>query len=392
VRVLIVSWEFPPLVVGGLGRHVGQLARQLAELGHDVRVLTRGNKPEAELQRYNGVQVWRAAADGLAIDFGSESVLAWTQAFEHSLIRAGLRLLDGWRPDVIAAHDWLVAQTARTLHEVTGSPVVVTVHATEHGRQQGWLTEPVPRAIHSVERWLCHNAAAVIVCSQFMATEVRELFQLDAGDVWVIGNGVELADSRSEVETAAGRAVRTYSGKPLLVFAGRLVHEKGLQELIKALPLLRDELPGLRLVVAGTGQQLADQQDRAARYGVSDLIEWAGFLDGGALAGLFAAADLVVVPSLYEPFGMVALEAQLAGAPVAVSNTGGLAELVEPGRTGTRFAPQSPAAIAAAVRQVLADPAGARQMAARAQQRARDEYGWDTVARRTAEVYAAVQR
>jgi glycogen(starch) synthase len=148
----------------------------------------------------------------------------------------------------------------------------------------------------------------------------------------------------------------------------------------------------VRLVVAGAGQQLSDQQDRAARYGVSDLIDWVGFLDPAALAGLLATADLVVVPSLYEPFGMVALEAQVAGTPVAVSDTGGLAELVEPGLTGLRFAPQSPAAIAAAVRDVVADPEGARRRAARAQRRAREEFGWVAVARRTAEVYASVVR
>ena len=393
MRVLIVSWEFPPLVVGGLGRHVGQLAGQLAAAGHDVRVLTRGNRPEPEQDQLAGVTIWRAAADELAIDFGSESVLAWTQAFEHSLVRAGLRLLADWQPEVIHAHDWLVAQTAHTLRQLTGSPVVVTVHATEYGRQQGWLTDPVPRAIHSVERWLCRDAAAVIACSRFMAAQVAELFQLPVSRIRVIGNGVEAAsqaDSRAELETVTTSPGRTRDGQPLLVFAGRLVHEKGLQELIKALPLLRDELPGVRLVVAGAGQQLADQQDRAARYGVSDLITWAGFLEDAELTALFAAADLVVVPSLYEPFGLVALEAQLAGTPVAVSDTGGLAELVEPGHTGLRFAPENPAAIAAAVRQVVADPAAARRWAAAAQRRAREEFGWAAVARRTAEVYAGV--
>ena len=390
----MVSWEFPPLVVGGLGRHVGQLSRHLAAQGHDVRVLTRGGGRQPERQEVDGVTVCRAASDELAIDFGSESVLAWTQAFEHSLVRSGLRMVSDWQPEVVHAHDWLVAQTAHTLRQVTGSPVVATVHATEHGRQQGWLTEPVPRAIHSVERWLCREAAAVIACSRFMADEVGKLFQLDPGDIRVIGNGAEIppaTDSRCQVETEDDRTVRPYCGDPLLVFAGRLVHEKGLQELIKALPLLHPELPGVRLVVAGTGQQLADQQDRAARYGVSELIEWAGFLGTAELARLLAAADLVVVPSLYEPFGMVALEAQLAGTPVAVSDTGGLAELVEPGRTGVRFAPQSPAAIAAAVREVIADPAGARARAALAQRRAREEFGWASVARRTAEVYASVQ-
>lgn len=389
----MVSWEFPPLVVGGLGRHVGQLARQLAAAGHEVRVLTRGTAPEPEQHDVDGIAVWRAAADELAIDFGSESVLAWTQAFEHSLTRAGLRLVTGWQPEVIHAHDWLVAQTAHTLHQVTGSPVVVTMHATEYGRQQAWLGEPVPRAIHSVERWLCRDAAAVIACSRFMAAQVAELFGLAPSAVRVIGNGVELpqTDSRADLETSPRRHDLPYSGQPLLAFAGRLVHEKGLQELIKALPLLRDELPGLRLVVAGTGPQLADQQDRAARYGVAELISWAGFLDEADTARLLTAADLVVVPSLYEPFGLVALEAQLAGTPVAVSDAGGLAELVEPGHTGFRFAPQSPAAIAAVIQQVVTDPAGARQMAARARRRAREEFGWAAVAERTADVYASVQ-
>ncbi|MDQ1744467.1 MAG: glycogen synthase [Pseudonocardiales bacterium] len=393
MRVLIVSWEFPPLVVGGLGRHVGHLAQHLAAAGHEVRVLTRGQRAKPEQHEVDGVTVRRAAAGELAIDFSSESVLAWTQAFEHSLVRAGLQLVAGWRPEVIHAHDWLVAQTAHTLRQVTGSPVVVTVHATEHGRQQGWLTEPVPRAIHSAERWLCRDAAAVIACSGFMAAQVAELFQLPVSEIRVIGNGVDPlpeADSRTELETSSAEVDRKYRGRPLLAFAGRLVHEKGLQELIKALPLLRDELPGVRLVVAGTGQQLADQQDRAARYRVGDLIDWAGFLGPAELAGLLAAADLVVVPSLYEPFGLVALEAQLAGTPVAVSDTGGLAELVEPGRTGLRFAPQSPAAIADAVRQVVADPAAARRWAAAAQHRARQEFGWGAVAARTAEVYASV--
>lgn len=384
--MLLVSWEFPPLVVGGLGRHVGALASELAALGHDVRVLTRGSQAtatEETVERQGGgeLRVTRAAADGLDIDFTAESILAWTQAFEHSLTRAGLPLISDWQPDVIHAHDWLVAQTVRTLHQVSGAPLVATLHATEHGRQQGWLAEPVQRSIHSVERWLAQGAAAVIVCSKFMADEVAALFQLSPEQITVIGNGVDPAAWTVEHDTA------TTATWPLLVFAGRLVHEKGLQELIKALPLLLKDYPRLRLIVSGTGQLLADQQDRAVRYGVADLIDWQGFVSDADLARLFAAADVVVVPSLYEPFGLVALEAQLAGAPVAVSDTGGLAELVEPGVTGARFAPQSPAAIAEAVRGLLDDPTATTAMADRARHRARTEFGWDVIARRTVRLY-----
>jgi glycogen(starch) synthase len=376
----MVSWEFPPLVVGGLGRHVGALAPALAELGHDVRVLTRGGTGQPSIEQSGPVTVHRAAADGLDIALGSESVLAWSQAFEHSLTRAGLRLIADWQPDVIHAHDWLVTQTAHTLHQASGAPVVLTMHATEHGRQQGWLGEPVPRAIHSVERWACTEAVAVIACSHFMASQLTDLFAVSATALTVIPNGVTPLPGDPS-------AARPDESDPLLAFAGRLVHEKGLQELIKALPLLAPDFPGIRLTVAGTGDQLADQQDRAARYGVADRIDWAGFLNPQQTNRLFASADVVVVPSLYEPFGMVALEAQLAGTPVAVSDTGGLRELVEPGVTGLRFAPESPAAIAAAVRELLENPARTRQMAITAQQRARNDFSWQAVARQTAAVY-----
>jgi glycogen(starch) synthase len=388
--VLIVSWEFPPLVVGGLGRHVGDLAQALADRGDEVVVLTRGTGAEPSDEVVGGVRVIRSAADGIAVDFTTESVLAWSQVFEHSLVRAGLALVASWRPEVIHAHDWLVAQTARTLEQVTGAPVVVTIHATEYGRQQEWLPLALQRGIHSIERWLCRDAAAVIACSGFMADQVVELFDLDRSAVRVIGNGIDpsgwvpdpslVARYRDELASADG---------PLLAFAGRLVHEKGLQELIKALPLLRSDHPGVRLAVAGTGHDLEEQQDRARRYGVEDRIAWLGFVGEHDLAALFGAADVVVVPSLYEPFGLVALEAQAVGTPVAVSDTGGLRDLVTSGETGERFTTQSPAAIADAVQALLADPARAARMAGAAQKRAAEEFSWQHVAEAVCEVYCS---
>jgi len=379
-----VSWEFPPLVVGGLGRHVAALARELDALGHDVRVLTRGIASTQQTEQYGRVRVARAAVDPIAVDFGTESVLAWAQTFEHALTRAGLGLVADWQPHVIHAHDWLVAQTSQTLHQVTSAPVVGTIHATEHGRQQGWLTTPLQAAIHSVERWLCTQAAAVITCSEFMADEVASVFQLDRRRLHVIGNGID-----PQIWSAPQPA--DHVDGPLITFAGRLVHEKGLQELIKAIPLLRNEFSSIRLAVAGSGPLLEAQRDRAHRYGVEELMTWHGQLDDAALAVLFHRSDVVVVPSLYEPFGLVALEAQAAGTPVAVTDTGGLADLVEPGVTGERFVPESPAAIAAAVAQILSDKARASAMADVAQRLAVAKYSWNAVARAVTDVYSDVQ-
>jgi glycogen(starch) synthase len=360
-------------------------------LGNEVCVLTRGSQADPVEETLGSVRVVRAASDALAIDFTTESLLAWTQAFEHSLIRVGLSLLAGWQPDVIHAHDWLVAQTARTLNQVSAAPLVVTMHATEYGRQQQWLAEPLHRAIHSVERWLCRRADAVITCSSFMADEVATLYDIERDQLRIIANAIDLRAWSPAVDEIR-RAEHRYGGcTPLIAFAGRFVHEKGVQELVKALPLLRSEFPGLRLVLAGAGPQLADQLDRARRYGVDDIIYWPGFLDDVELAALFSSANVVVVPSLYEPFGLIALEAQAVGTPVVVADTGGLRDLVEPGVTGLRFAPEDPAAIADAVRLTLANPEKAAEMAIRAQRRAVLDFGWDSVARSVVAVYASVQ-
>ncbi|HTZ42954.1 MAG TPA: glycosyltransferase family 4 protein [Jatrophihabitans sp.] len=378
VRVLQVSWEYPPLLVGGLGRHVGMLAPQLAELGHDVRVLTLGTGPRPVTERAGPVLVRRTARlpDG--------PLLEQARAGARSLADAAGEVLAGWRPDVVHGHDWLAAAATELLARRTGAARVITLHATEVGRQQGWLTTGLQRRIHRVERRMCARSDAVLACSRYLAEHARRVFELPAVPR-VIGNGVAPGSAAGPVGAAGERHPAR------IAFAGRLVHEKGLQELIKALPLLAGRHPGIELVVAGAGPLAAAQHDRAHRYGVAGRIRWLGFVDGEPLHRVLAGAAVVVVPSLYEPFGLVALEAQLAGTPVAVSDTGGLRELVAPGRTGLRFAPESPAAIAAAVHRLLTEPGRAARMARHARRRAESEFGWPAVAARTAAAYAEVR-
>jgi len=378
----MLSWEYPPLIVGGLGRHVDALSRQLVAAGHEVCVVTRGGaEPPDEV--HEGVRVRRAAVDPIGIDFTAESLLAWTQAFEHGLIRAALPVVRRWRPDVIHAHDWLVTQSAVTLAQVTDRPIVATVHATEAGRHQGWLPAPLNRAVHSVERWLVHEAARVITCSRFMHDEVTQLFDVPAEHVDVVPNGLTAETWRAPARARLAARAQYAGDGPLLVIAGRLVHEKGVHVALAALPRLRRAFPGLRLVVAGDGPLADDLHTRAE--GLGDAVRWAGFLPDAELAALLGAADAVLVPSLYEPFGLIALEAAAAGAPVAVADTGGLRDF---GFAGARFAPDDPAALAGAVRSLLGDRDAARRAAARAQRRVRRDYAWTTVAARTAEVYA----
>jgi glycogen synthase len=384
----MLSWEYPPLLIGGLGRHVDALARELVRAGHDVCVVTRGDKQHGTDEPVDGVRVVRAAIDPLAIDFTTESLLAWAQASEHALLRAALPVLPAWAPDVVHAHDWLVAQSSITLAELTGAPLVATIHATEFGRNQGWLPTPLNRAIHSVEGWLAHRADAVITCSSTMSTEVRDVFELPPERVTVVPNGVDLTAWRTTATRRAAARARVAPDGPLLVFVGRLVHEKGLQTLLAALPALRGRHPGLQLVVAGSGGHETSLRDQAAQLRITRAVQWAGFVDEDTLARLIGAADVAVVPSLYEPFGLVALEAAAARTALVVADTGGLRDLIEAGIPAASFPPGDHRALGRAVTEVLDDPVAARSAISRASRRIRRDYTWPAVSRRTAEIYA----
>ncbi|MEV6523070.1 glycosyltransferase family 4 protein [Longispora sp. NPDC051575] len=388
LRVLILAWEYPPVMVGGLGRHVHALATQLAVAGHEVTVVTRHAPGLPVDEMRGGVRVVRAPEDPPPFPLATSSLLAWTMAFNHALTRAALRAAATAEFDVIHAHDWLVTHTAVTLTEHLGLPLVATIHATEAGRHQGWLPEEMNRCIHAVEWWLAREASRVLVCSEYMKWEVTRLLELHDAAVEVIPNGVDDRRWRAP-RKAVERARESYTAHdgPLVVYAGRLVYEKGVQDLISALPVLRDRHPGLRLVIAGDGPHRPELADLCARLGQD--VEFCGFMEEVELAALLAVADAVVVPSLYEPFGMVALEASAAGAPLAAAATGGLLAIVQHGRTGLAFGPGDPAALADAVTRLIEDPKAAKRMVAKARAMIRKNYLWPTIAATTAQAYAA---
>ena len=387
-KLLMLSWEYPPVVVGGLGRHVHALATTLARAGHDVTVATR-HAPGAPLDEVvEGVRVVRAPQDPPVIPLTTEHLLAWAVAFNHTLTRTALHAARGHDFDLVHAHDWLVTHAAVTVKDHLGIPLVATVHATEAGRHQGWLPGDLNRGIHSIECWLAQEASRVLVCSQYMRREVSALLGVPPAKIDAVPNGVDVPRWRAAPKQI-GLARAKYAGDgPLVGFAGRLVHEKGVQHLLHALPRLRQAHPGLRAVICGDGPNRGELEDLTRRLGLEQAVSFGGFL-GSGLSATMAATDAMVVPSLYEPFGMVALEAAAAGAPLAVAATGGLAEIVEPGVTGMTFPARDEEALTHSVSTLLADRPGARRMAVTAKAMLRRRYGWPTVGEQTAAVYAA---
>jgi glycogen(starch) synthase len=393
VKILMVSWEYPPVVIGGLGRHVHHLATELAAAGHEVVLLSRrptGTDPSTHPttdEMAEGVRVVAAAQDPHEFTFGTD-MMAWTLAMGHSMLRAGLGIRfrgRTWRPDLVHAHDWLVAHPAVALAELHDVPLVSTIHATEAGRHSGWVSGPISRQVHAVESWLVRDSDSLITCSASMRDEITDLFGPDLSEVRVIRNGIDTAGW-----PFARRARRT--GPAELLFVGRLEYEKGVHDAIAALPRIRRTHPGTTLTIAGEGTQQAWLEEQARKHKVLKATKFVGRVDHSGLLALLHRATAVVLPSHYEPFGIVALEAAAAGAPLVTSNVGGLGEAVISGETGMSCPPRDIAGLAAAVRAVLDDPDAAQRHAVAARNRLTSDFSWATVASETTQVYLAAKR
>jgi glycogen synthase len=384
----MLSWEYPPVVIGGLGRHVHHLATASAAAGHEVMVLSRrpfdtdpSTHPTTD-EVHEGVRVVAAAQDPHEFDFGAD-MMAWALAMGHSMLRSGLAA--GFVPDVVHAHDWLVAHPAVALAEFFDVPLVSTLHATEAGRHSGWINGSISRQVHALESWLARESDSLITCSASMRDEITTLFGPFRPDVRVIPNGIEVA-------RWPFAARKNQAGPARLLYVGRLEYEKGIHDLIAALPRIRRTHPGTTLTVAGEGTQLDWLIEEARRHRVLKATTFDGHLNHDELLGALHDTDAVVLPSHYEPFGIAALEAAAAGAPLVTSNVGGLGELVINGQTGMSFAPRDLAGLATAVRQVLDDPDKAQQRAVAARERLTSDFDWGTVATETAQVYLAAKR
>jgi glycogen(starch) synthase len=389
MRILMVSWEYPPVVIGGLGRHVHHLATDLVAAGHEVVVLSRrptGTDPSTHPttdEMAEGVRVIAAAQDPHEFTFGTD-MMAWTLAMGHAMTRAGFVLRD-WQPDIVHAHDWLVAHPAIALAEYFDVPMVSTIHATEAGRHSGWVSGAVSRQVHALESWLVRESDSLITCSASMREEITALFGPGLAETTVIPNGID-----TDGWPFARR--QPHGGPAELLYFGRLEYEKGVHDAIAALPRIRRTHPGTTLTIAGDGTQLDFLVEQARKHKVLKATNFVGRVDHAQLLELLHRADAAVLPSHYEPFGIVALEAAATGTPLVTSNIGGLGEAVIDGVTGVSCPPRNVAELATAVRRVLDDPATAQRRALAARERLTSDFSWQSVADHTSQVYLAAKR
>jgi glycogen(starch) synthase len=383
MRVVMLSWEYPPFVIGGIAAHVDGLSRAMARGGHEVVVFTLqrhepGTPAVADDEIVDGVRVIRAMADLPWIPDGD--IVASMASANHQIVALAARLGE-WRPDVVHAHDWLMAWSGDTLKSIWGVPLVATVHATERGRHGGHVPPGTPAAINAVEWWLTYQARVVIACSKFMVREVVSGFELPAEKVHLVPNGVDPA--LWELTKSADPP------EQLVVAWGRVQYEKGFQVLVRAISELRAAVPSIRCVIAGRGSYLPELQSQIDVEGVTDIVDLAGFVPDDDLRDILRRAGCVIIPSLYEPFGIVALEGMAAGAPTIVARTGGLAEIVDGTGAGLLFEPGNHHDLAEKIHTVLTDSAAAAEMRTKAAALIHDRYSWDAIAVSTVAVYDA---
>lgn len=386
IRVLMLSWEYPPRVIGGLATHVKHLTDELRDIGVEIVLLTCNHPGAPDTERLEGMTLRRVESyTAPTPDFAS-----WVLLMNVAMEREAVKALEEWGSfDLIHAHDWLVAKPAISLKHLCRAPLISTVHSTEQGRRRG-LHSDYHRMIHQMEWWLTYESWKVICCSNYMKEEVTRFFNTPPDKILVIPNGVDVTKFEGVSCSNEFRARYATEHEKIVLYVGRLVPEKGVHVLLGAMPGVLRSHPEAKLVVVGEGYYKEELMRMSVHMGISQKVYFTGYVDDWTLKSLYKCASVAVFPSIYEPFGIVALEAMASGVPVAVSDTGGLSEIVEHSVSGLKVVTNNSDAISYAICHLLENPDTADRLRREALQTVKTKYNWRSIAERTKELYLRV--
>ena len=380
MKILMLTWEYPPRIVGGIARVVHDLSKRLIKDGHEVTVVTyRDSADVPEYENDKGVNVYRV--DNYMIH--SNNFIDWIMQLNFNMISKATEIINkegGF--DVIHAHDWLVTYAAKTLKNAYDIPIVATIHATEAGRNSGIHNE-TQKYINDTEWLLTYEATEVIVNSNYMKNELQRLFGLPFEKINVIPNGIDLSNFIGIERDYDFRRQYAMDNEKIILYVGRLVYEKGIQHLIAAMPKILSNYHDAKLVIAGRGGMMDELKAEARNLGLGNKVYFTGYLDSKQVQKMYKCADVAVFPSTYEPFGIVALEAMLAGVPTVVSDVGGLNEIVNHGVDGMKSYAGNPNSIADSVTALLYDHQLAANVSKRAKQKVKEQFNWEKIAQDT---------
>ncbi|MCW4006741.1 MAG: glycosyltransferase family 4 protein [Candidatus Bathyarchaeota archaeon] len=388
LTVMMLSWEFPPRIVGGISPHVYYLSKSLVQNGVNVHVVTCDFPDAPSYEVVDGVHVHRIDSyKNPSPDFAT-----WVYLMNLNMQKEAASIAAKLETpvDVFHAHDWLVANAGIGLKHIFRKPLLVTMHSTEIGRRDG-LNTNTEKMIHETEAWLTYEAWRVVCCSDYMVQHVKWAFGLPNDKMVMVPNGVSphVYNKLEKQDLSSFRRKYALPDEKIVLYVGRLVYEKGVHLLINAVPKVLEQADA-KFIVAGTGYMRDQLSDIVRSMGLEHKVFFAGFVDEETLLKLQKIADVSVVPSMFEPFGIVALEAMAAKSPVVVSDTGGLSEIVRHDKTGVKVYPNNADSLAWGITKLLQDDNYREKIKTAAYKEILEKYDWNKIAQQTRQQYLSV--
>jgi glycogen synthase len=400
-KVALLTNEYPPNVYGGAGVHVEYLSRALSKLVDvEVRCFAAGSGDKT-IERRDGPIVVREYFEWPEMRHNTDSRFGSAMgAYSRSLAMAK----DTMDADVVHSHTWYTQMGGLIASQLWGIPFLLTTHSLEPLRP--WKVEQLGNAYHLsswMERTAIEQADRVITVSKETDQDVRKFFSVGEDQTRVIHNGIDLREYRPDRNTDAIRAHGIDPDRPYVLFVGRITRQKGIIHLVDAIPHIDPDIQVVLLAGAPDTPEIAAEMKKhiaVARKGRDNVFWIDEMLPRRETIQFYSHATVFACPSVYEPFGIINLEAMACETAVVASQVGGIPEVVVPGQTGTlvdphvkpgTFAPEHPDAfsreLAHAINELVSDPDKARTYGEAGRKRAEEYFSWDAIARKTLDLY-----
>jgi glycosyltransferase involved in cell wall biosynthesis len=377
----MATWEYPPRIIGGISRHCQGLAEALAQMGNEVSIVTISHGELPSYEEKNGVKIFRVNANRMLDDF-----IDWVLDFNTLLNDKVSKLYQESPFDVLHIHDWLTVFAGESIKNEK-IPFITTVHSTEYGRSNH-SNSVLSNNIRKLEDQMISYSDEIIVASKFMEYDVKSQYLPDPYKVNVIPNGIDVSRYSIQVDKITIRRMYGVTEEDyLILYVGRLEPVKGIDYIIKSAPIILEKYPKSKFIVVGEGGFKDKLVKMAQSNGSKDSIFFTGFLKDKALDRLILSSDIFTIPSIYEPFGIVALEAMAAGIPIVASNVGGLSEILNNEYNGILFPPRDHNSLAEGVIKLLDDSELYHKIRNNGKVLVSKKFTWSQIAEETIKVY-----
>lgn len=375
MKPLFITWEYPPFKAGGIAAHCEDLATTMADQGHEPVVLSYG--PEEKTEYIDGVEVHRIPSTDNA-----NNTIAWAMHLGHQMEKKAIELAKEKEFDLVHAHDWMAVSAATGIKNTLSIPMVFTVHSTQKGRDG--IEGQYQQTIHNLEWYGTYQADQVITVGREFNEEVKHTFDVPKEKINYIPNGVDL-EKFDEHEKQLNRKNYALDWEEIVLFVGRMYPQKGPGHLIEAMPQILDQKPHAKFIMCGSGA--TEHYKNIAKDVAGEKVHFPGYVSDKELLSLMKEAKMTVAPSVYEPFGIVPLEAAACETPTVGSYTGGMKDTIVHEYTGLHSYPADSDSIAYQVERALNDPGWTEWMGDNARDRVEENFRWEQISAWTTGIY-----